>query len=1312
MGAVPPYPVPDTEVRASEPNLTSPNSPSKKRPLSQAARDPNTTTLTRSKSAKTSKDSAAPDRGSAVPEFVNELPEEGVVWATLTPTKPDTMDAVQLGRSRSKNGNHTYTFGKSTSCDGVFHLDSQWKRPELLSGRHFSISLLSYEVSRGGKAIIELKDLSTNGTCVGMEVERIGKGKTRVIELDRFSQQHYIIHVLEVTFILSLPDREKTASAYQTDVRATYLLTPPLQWFERDYEVAGEPIGSGTSAKVYRVLHKGSGEMRVAKRFTKESKRSLLKLYKQEINMLKNLNHASLNVIRFYDASEDDANLTLILEYAPCGDFFDYIDCPGPYLSESTCQIAFRQIFEGLHYLHAHNVAHRDMKPENILVMAREPLHLKITDFGLAKYAKEDPRSAKTRFFTRCGTVQYAAPEVIAVERDAPYGRSADMWSCGVMLYVALVGYPPFSEDFEGRGSLQRQILNRTHDFAKEYWSRISDQAIDLVKKLLQSDPSRRLKASQVLNHPWFTIDQEVEHLSQTFSGSWQEDYDRTVNAIVSAPSMESNASLELPDALSAKRYTKLERVGKGAYGSVYRGVDNVTHQVVAIKVLNLDTEHDDVADIQKEIALLSQLKHAESQNITRYHGSVLNGTRLWIVMDYAAGGSIRRLMQAGKLDERCIAVVAREVLSALSYLHKNNIIHRDIKAANILLTEAGNVQLCDFGVAGQTSVQQLKRNSFVGTPYWMAPEVIMEGSQYDCKADIWSLGITIYEIAKGNPPYAENDAMRAIFLIPRSDPPQLDGPFTSPMKEFVQLCLSKDPETRPYADDLMKARFIKNFAKTPTATLRELITRYEQYKKSSEYRQSLINGENSGSEDDDLPLQNFDQGDDGWEFDTIRSERRSVNAFPDEENAKPARKAKHDRDETIRPQSTSANTNPLVLNGMTYQRSYSDTHPLVRMFIDTKSAQSQNIPNAPNAPKTPSKTTTPTTFADDNVHFHDRFPLTSSMPSNLPHQPPVKAHSASELMAPKITSNVPEETANTLPSTQQSNRPTYTPLSPHQNVHHDDGIERARQRNLLPPLPAQTNRAHSPISPSARTTTHKPLTPSGISPPDLAGDRPPNGRFQAHHKDTDDVRHDDAEDSVRHIQHGRHATEQYVRHRDHENHDDISASGHTHGHHTTMSQVSFFPSHQQSTPVNHRKERSGSVAGHAEEGTLTHKPLTPSGSFHQDSSEDAHVHGRYEQSPLGKPTPIKQSADDSSSQNPASPTTAKYQRSPTMPILNFVLAGSPNEQAMAVPDTRPLNLSTINTTKAIEQECIQSLDEVMHWLECLDDGFKRVKLQ
>ncbi|KAK9375229.1 kinase-like domain-containing protein [Lipomyces chichibuensis] len=334
----------------------------------------------------------------------------------------------------------------------------------------------------------------------------------------------------------------------------------------------------------------------------------------------------------------------------------------------------------------------------------------------------------------------------------------------------------------------------------------------------------------------------------------------------------------------AAKIYRRDEIIGRGNFGVVYKGYNNVEKKVVAIKVLNLDTAEDEVKDVRHEIALLSELKQGDAQNIVRYHGSHLVGSRLWIIMDYCAGGSVRTLQLAmGKIEERFTQVIVRESLIALSYIHKAGIIHRDIKAANILIKNDGGVQLCDFGVAAQISANHPKRSTIVGTPYWMAPEVITEGATYNYKADIWSLGITIYEMATGQPPYADQDGMRVMFLIPRSKPPRLEGAqYTQSLKEFLSLCLNERPEERPNADELLRTRFIRVSKNVLTSSLRELIARYRTWKDQGNVRRSIalannknggppVPGAQVGSDGEDGSIADDEENDKesvGWDFD------------------------------------------------------------------------------------------------------------------------------------------------------------------------------------------------------------------------------------------------------------------------------------------------------------------------------------------------------------------------------------------------------------------------------------------------------------
>ncbi|KAJ5952487.1 uncharacterized protein N7479_010900 [Penicillium vulpinum] len=312
--------------------------------------------------------------------------------------------------------------------------------------------------------------------------------------------------------------------------------------------------------------------------------------------------------------------------------------------------------------------------------------------------------------------------------------------------------------------------------------------------------------------------------------------------------------------------YTKQTCIGGGSFGKVFKGLDRRTGESVAIKIIDVENAEDDVDDIIKEIAILSELK---SPYVTKYHGSYLKGSNLWIIMEFCAGGSCHGLLRPGVIHEEYIAIILRELLRGLDYLHSDQKLHRDIKAANVLLSASGQVKLADFGVSGQLSATMTKKNTFVGTPFWMAPEVIKQ-SGYDYKADIWSLGITAIELACGDPPYADIHPMKVLFLIPKNPPPTLVGDFSKPFKQFVELCLRRDPKERPSAKELLEHPFVKRAKRTTYLT--ELIERAERW-------QITHRGQDDDDEYDEYDDREADQTakdrtqekEDLWDFGTVR---------------------------------------------------------------------------------------------------------------------------------------------------------------------------------------------------------------------------------------------------------------------------------------------------------------------------------------------------------------------------------------------------------------------------------------------------------
>jgi serine/threonine-protein kinase Chk2 len=446
------------------------------------------------------------DRHPAISDDIEDEIREGV-WGYLVPLDPKYGDKPIVLKRRSAcpqadtaadaakkdNKNHTndrngksaaikdeetfekkkengvssggYLIGRHPECDIVVN-------DGIVSNRH----CLLFTENKGNDTVAIVEDLSSNGTFVNEAI--VGRNQRRELE----EQDEIAVHG-KARFVFRYPQTRQTSA------------------FLQQYTLL-EKLGKGHFAEVYLCVEKTTGQRYAVKIFTKHpgvEDRSKTEGLQQEIGVLMGVSHP--NVLCLKDTFNERDRVYLVLELAPEGELFNYIVMKQK-LSEDESRKLFVQLFQGIKYLHERNIVHRDIKPENILLVDKD-LHVKLADFGLAKIIGEESFTT-----TLCGTPSYVAPEILADSKQRKYTKAVDVWSLGVVLYICLCGFPPFSDELYSRDfpfTLSQQIKSGRFDYPSPYWDSVGDPALDLIDSMLIVDPEKRFTIDQCLQHPWLS---------------------------------------------------------------------------------------------------------------------------------------------------------------------------------------------------------------------------------------------------------------------------------------------------------------------------------------------------------------------------------------------------------------------------------------------------------------------------------------------------------------------------------------------------------------------------------------------------------------------------------------------------------------------------------------------------------------------------------------------------------------------------------------------------------------------------------------
>eukprot|EP01101_Sappina_pedata_P008701 TRINITY_DN487_c0_g1_i1.p1 TRINITY_DN487_c0_g1~~TRINITY_DN487_c0_g1_i1.p1 ORF type:complete len:942 (+),score=436.57 TRINITY_DN487_c0_g1_i1:21-2846(+) len=550
----------------------------------------------------------------------------------------------------------------------------------------------------------------------------------------------------------------------------------------------GRILGRGGFSIVYEAMDLKTKEKYAVKVIDKnppkeegdEDEIDVLEALKREVSIMRQITHP--NIIKLYEAYADDDKFYLILELMPFGEeLFERVLSKGNYSERSAAKLV-KQMMSAVAYLHASGIAHRDLKPENILSSGDEDNEiLKITDFGLSKVFNDD------KLQTSVGSPAYAAPEIFMDVES--YDCSVDMWSLGVIIYVLLAGEPPFYGN--NLPELINRILACKYEFDHEIWLQISPEAKDLVTNLLKKDPKERLTAAQCLQHPWFKL-MKVKTLN--ISGT-----------------MRSKMGIQPPklsDVFQSgieSQYKIGAEIATGTFSVVYEATQKSTNKKVAVKLIERDPKTDDdeekKARLRREVDLMKKIDHP---SILKIYEIFADNDKIYIVMELIPKSTdlLSYLTEKGPFKESVARKIGDQLFSGISYLHQNGIAHRDLKSENVVIYPEGDsmvIKLTNFGVS-KTFMTEDNFCTFVGTPTYAAPELFGDRPTYNKSVDMWSLGVILFEMLSGRPPFHESNIMALTNKIMSADY-NFNAPewkrISTDAQDLISKLLVKDPKKR-----------------------------------------------------------------------------------------------------------------------------------------------------------------------------------------------------------------------------------------------------------------------------------------------------------------------------------------------------------------------------------------------------------------------------------------------------------------------------------------------------------------------------------